>query len=140
MKYEEMLARIMAGEDEEAIVKEFTDNLNNAIQEANVQKAKAAAEEEAKAEAAATEARKNDLANMIAAGLNEYVMVCGLENPEIATSDVRELIDSIVELVPLLKSLAIQVNTPATRKVGIAGKGKPSSEDVFAEFFKSLGI
>jgi hypothetical protein len=69
-------------------------------------------------------------------------MACGEENPEITASDVRELLDGLLELIPLFKSLNVQIATPkASKKIGIAGKGKPTiSDDVFAEFFKSLGI
>ena len=143
MNYEEIMARIAAGESEEAIVKEFTDNINRANAELRAQeeaKAKAAeAEAEAKAKAAEVDKRKNDLANTIANHMNEYVVVCGYENPEITHTDVRELLDSLLELVPLFKSLSVHVSTPKTRKFGISGKGKPA-DDVFAEFFKSLGI
>lgn len=135
MNYEEILARIAAGEDEEAIVKEFTENLNKANAELRAQ-------EEAKvkaAEAAEVELRKNDLADSVARALNEYVIVCGYGDPEIDLTDVRDIVDGLLELVPLFKSMNVHISAPKTRKVGITGKGKPA-DDVFAEFFKSLGI
>jgi hypothetical protein len=141
MSYEEIMARIAAGESEEAIVKEFTDNINKANAELRAQEEAKAKEAEAKAIAEKNEMRKNDLAEAIAACLNEYVMVCGEENPGISLGDVREMLDSLMELVPMFKNLSIQIATPKTsKKVGIAGKGKPAVDDVFAEFFKSLGI
>ena len=137
MNYEEIMARIAAGESEEAIVKEFTDNINKANAELRAQ-------EEAKAkaaEAAEAELHKNDLADGIARYMNEYVVVCGYENPEIQLTDVREILDGLLELIPLFKNLNVQIMTPkASKKVGIAGKGKPAIDDVFADFFKSLGI
>lgn len=135
MNYEEIAAMLAAGKSEEDIVKEFTDNLNKANAELRAQ-------EEAKAETEKNEKHKSDLAEAIAACLNEYVMACGEENPEITAADVRELLDGLLELVPLFKSLNVQIATPKTsKKIGIAGKGKPTiSDDVFAEFFKSLGI
>ena len=137
MNYEEIMARIAAGESEEAIVKEFTDNINKANAELRAQ-------EEAKAkaaEAAEAELHKNDLADGIARYMNEYVVVCGYENPEIQLTDVREILDGLLELIPLFKNLNVQIMTPkASKKVGIAGKGKPAVDDVFADFFKSLGI
>lgn len=141
MNYEEIMARIAAGESEEAIVKEFTDNLNKANAELRIQEEAKAKEAEAKAIAEKNEKHKNDLAEAIAACLNEYVMACGEENPGISMGDVRETLDGLMELVPMFKNLSIQIATPkASKKVGIAGKGKPAVDDVFAEFFKSLGI
>lgn len=141
MNYEEIMARIAAGESEEVIVKEFTDNLNKANAELRIQEEAKAKEAEAKAIAEKNEKHKNDLAEAIAACLNEYVMACGEENPGISMGDVRETLDGLMELVPMFKNLSIQIATPkASKKVGIAGKGKPAVDDVFAEFFKSLGI
>ena len=138
MNYEEIMARIAAGEDEEAIVKEFTDNLNKANAELAAKREAEAAEAKAEAE---LEGRKNDLADSIARCMNEYVVVCGYENPEIQHTDVREILDGLLELIPLSKNLNVQIMAPkASKKVGIAGKGKPAVDDVFAEFFKSLGI
>ena len=139
MNYEEIMARIAAGENEEDIVKEFTDNLNKANAELRAQEEAKAKAAEAEAKAAEVEVRKNDLADAIARHMNEYVVACGFENPEIAHTDVRELLDGLLELVPLFKSLSVHISTPKTRKFGISGKGK-LADDVFAEFFKSLGI
>jgi alanyl-tRNA synthetase len=148
MNYEEIMARIAAGESEEAIVKEFTDNINKANAEL-----RARAEEEAKAKAAEAEANakreelerhKNNLATDIADALNEYAEACGIDNPEIDMLDVRELLDAMMDLVPAIKNLQVFVKTPTTtakKKVGVTGKGKSTiADDVFAEFFKSLGI
>lgn len=141
MNYEEIMARIAAGESEEAIVKEFTDNINKANAELRAQEEAKAKAAEAEAKAAEMELRKNDLADSIARCMNEYVIVCGYENPEIQHTDVREILDGLLELIPLFKNLNVQIMTPkASKKVGIAGKGKPAVDDVFAEFFKSLGI
>ena len=141
MNYEEIMARIAAGESEEAIVKEFTDNINKANAELRAQEEAKAKAAEAEAKGAEMELRKNDLADSIARCMNEYVVVCGYENPEIQHTDVREILDGLLELIPLFKNLNVQIMTPkASKKVGIAGKGKPAVDDVFAEFFKSLGI
>jgi hypothetical protein len=141
MNYEEIMARIAAGESEEAIVKEFTDNINKANAELRAQEEAKAKAAEAEAKAAEMELRKNDLADSIARCMNEYVVVCGYENPEIQHTDVREILDGLLELIPLFKNLNVQIMAPkASKKVGIAGKGKPAVDDVFAEFFKSLGI
>ena len=141
MNYEEIMARIAAGESEEAIVKEFTDNINKANAELRAQEEAKAKAAEAEAKAAEAELHKNDLADSIARCMNEYVVVCGYENPEIQHTDVREILDGLLELIPLFKNLNVQIMTPkASKKVGIAGKGKPAVDDVFAEFFKSLGI
>ena len=135
MNYEEIMQRLANGETMDAIAQEMEDMLNKANAELRAQ-------EEAKAETEKSERRKNDLAEAIAACLNEYVMVCGEENPGVSLGDVREILDGLLELIPLFKSLNVQIATPkASKKVGIAGKGKPAiPDDVFAEFFKSLGI
>ena len=136
MNYEEIMQRLANGETMDAIAQEMEDMLNKANAELRAQE-----EAEAKAIAEKDEKRKNDLAEAIAACLNEYVMVCGEENPGFSLGDVREILDSSMELVPMFKNLSIQIATPKTsKKVGIAGKGKPAIDDVFAEFFKSLGI
>ena len=136
MNYEEILARVLAGEDEEAIVKEFTDNMNEAL------KAKRVKEEEAAAAAknAEVELQKNQITETIAKLLNEYVILCGEEYPGITAEDVRELFDSVMELIPLFKNLSVQISTPKTRAKGKKVKISNTPEDVFVDFFKSLGI
>ncbi len=141
MNYEEIMQRLANGETMDTIAQEMEDMLNKANAELRAQEEAKAKEAEAKAVAEKNEKRKNDLAEAIAACLNEYVMVCGEENPGIAPGDVREILDGLLELIPLFKNLNVQIMTPkASKKVGIAGKGKPAVDDVFAEFFKSLGI
>ena len=141
MNYEEIAAMLAAGKSEEDIVKEFTDNLNKANAELRAQEEAKAKAAEAEAKAAEMELHKNDIADTIARCMNEYVVVCGYENPEIQLTDVRDTLDGLMELIPMFKNLSIQIATPKTsKKVGIAGKGKPAVDDVFAEFFKSLGI
>ena len=141
MNYEEIMQRLANGETMDAIAQEMEDMLNKANAELRAQEEEKAKAAEAEAKAAETELRKNDLADAIARYMNEYVVVCGYENPEIQCTDVREILDGLLELIPLFKSLNVQIATPkVSKKVGIAGKGKPAVDDVFAEFFKSLGI
>ena len=139
MNYEEIAAMLAAGKSEEDIVKEFTDNLNKA--NAEVAAKREAEEKMAAAERSKNNALKNSICADIADALNEYAVVSGMENPGIEPDDVRETLDSVLELVPMLKNLSIQIATPKkTHKVGVAGKGKSNFDDVFADFFKSLGI
>ena len=139
MNYEEIAAMLAAGKSEEDIVKEFTDNLNKA--NAEVAAKREAEEKMAAAERSKNNALKNSICADIADALNEYAVVSGMENPNIEPDDVRETLDSVLELVPMLKNLSIQIATPKkTHKVGVAGKGKSNFDDVFADFFKSLGI
>ena len=141
MNYEEIKQRLANGESLDTIAQEMEDMLNQANAELRAQEEAKAKEAEAKAVAEKNEKRKSDLAEAIAACLNEYVMICGEENPGISVDDVREILDGLLELIPLFKNLNVQIMTPkASKKVGIAGKGKPAVDDVFAEFFKSLGI
>ncbi len=136
MNYEEILARVLAGEDEEAIVREFTDNMNEAL------KAKRAKEEEAAAAAkcAEVEQKKIQVTEAMAALLNEYVMLCGEEHPGVTAEDVRELFDSVMELIPLFRNLSVQISTPKTRAKGKKTNICNTPEAVFADFFNSLGI
>ena len=139
MNYEEIAAMLAAGKSEEDIVKEFTDNLNKA--NAEVAAKREAEEKMAAAERSKNNALKNSICADIADALNEYAVISGMENPGIEPDDVRETLDSVLELVPMLKNLSIQIATPKkTHKVGVAGKGKSNFDDVFADFFKSLGI
>jgi len=141
MNYEEIAAMLAAGKSEEDIVKEFTDNLNKANAEVAAKREAEEKEKAAAAERNKNNALKNSICADIADALNEYAVVSGMENPGIEPDDVREILDSVLELVPMLKNLSIQIATPKkTHKVGIAGKGKPNLDDVFADFFKSLGI
>ena len=141
MNYEEIMARIAAGESEEAIVKEFTDNINKANAELAAKREAEEKEKMAAAERSKNNALKNSICADIADALNEYAVVSGMENPGIEPDDVRETLDSVLELVPMLKNLSIQIATPKkTHKVGVAGKSKSNFDDVFADFFKSLGI
>lgn len=141
MNYEEIKQRLANGETLDTIAQEMEDMLNKANAELRAQEEAKAKEAEAKAIAEKNEKRKNDLAEAIAACMGDYVVACGYENPGISADDVREVLDGLLELIPLFKNLNVQIMTPkASKKVGIAGKGKPSVDDVFAEFFKSLGI
>lgn len=141
MNYEEIMQRLANGETMDTIAQEMEDMLNKANAELRAQEEAKVKAAEAEAKAAETELRKNDLADTIARCMNEYVVVCGYENPEIQLTDVREILDGLLELIPLFKNLNVQIMAPkASKKVGIAGKGKPAVDDVFAEFFKSLGI
>ena len=142
MNYEEIMQRLANGETMDTIAQEMEDMLNKANAELRAQEEAKAKAAEAEAKAAEAELHKNDLADGIARYMNEYVVVCGYENPEIQHTDVREILDGFLELIPLFKNLNVQIMTPKTsKKVGIAGKGKPTiPDDVFAEFFKSLGI
>ena len=141
MNYEEIAAMLAAGKSEEDIVKEFTDNLNKANAELAAKREAEEKEKAAAAERNKNNALKNSICADIADALNEYAVVSGMESPDIEPDDVRETLDSVLELVPMLKNLSIQIATPKkTHKVGIAGKGKSNLDDVFADFFKSLGI
>ena len=141
MIYEEIKQRLANGESLDTIAQEMEDMLNQANAELRAQEEAKAKAAEAEAKAAEMELRKNDLADSIAQLLNEYVVICGFDAPDIDHTDVRDTLDGLLELIPLFKNLNIQIATPKTsKKVGIAGKGKPAADDVFAEFFKSLGI
>jgi hypothetical protein len=138
MNYEEIMQRLANGETMDTIAQEMEDMLNKANAELRAQEEAEARAARARAEAE-LEVRKNETADMIAQLLNEYVVICGFDAPNIDHTDVRDTLDGLLELIPLFKNLNIQIAAPKTPKK--VGKDKPTiSNDVFAEFFKSLGI
>ena len=121
MNYEEIMQRLANGETMDTIAQEMEDMLNKASAELRAQEEAKAAEAEAKA--AEMELRKNDLADSIARYMNEYVIICGHGDPEIQLTDVREVLDGLLELIPLFKNLNVQIMTPkASKKVGKIGR------------------
>ena len=112
MNYEEIMQRLANGETMDTIAQEMEDMLNKANAELRAQEEAKAKAAEAEAAAEKNEKRKHDLAEAIAACMNEYVVVCGYENPEIQLTDVRETLDGLMELIPMFKNLSIQVATP----------------------------
>lgn len=126
MNYDEILNRVLAGEDQEAIVKEFTDNLNKAV-------AAKRAEEEAKAKSAAKDEKLNEIAQAISFALNEYAIAAGIPDVKLNHADVRKILDEFLPVIEGLKDVKIHVAKANPKKM-------KSIDDVFTDFFKSMGI
>ena len=111
----DILARLQAGEDAQKIADELANMLNaaNATYLAEVEAKKKAEAEAAKkaAEATAIEEEKNELAQIIADAVMDYIDVAapGLmdeDDDELTAEEVRKLLDSMVPMMVSLKNLA----------------------------------
>ena len=135
-----ILERLRNGETPEDIANEMTNALNKAQDELKAEKAKAAQEQE-------KEEKLDALAERVAATVNEYLEVAAgikLSDEERATGEeVRELADSLAPLMDLVKDLKVSVSeTPHSKTVKVSSPSIKikSPEDVFAKFFKELGL
>ena len=135
-----ILERLRNGETPEDIANEMTNALNKAQDELKAEKAKAAQEQE-------KEEKLNVLAERVAAAVNEYLEVAtGIElsdEERMTGEEVRELADSLAPLMDLAKDLKVSVTKAPhskTIKVNSPSVKIKSPEDVFAKFFKELGL
>ena len=126
MNYEEIIARIQKGENPEAIVKEFTDNMNKA-------QAELAAAKEAEAKNEAKSKKMDEISIAIAHALNEYAVVAGIPDVKLRGAEVRSILDEFLPVIESLKDVKIHVAKTEPKKM-------KSIDDVFTDFFKSLGI
>ena len=126
MNYEEIIARIQKGEDPEAIVKEFTDNMNKA-------QAEVAAAKEAEAKNEAKSKKMDEISMAIAHALNEYAVVAGIPDVKLRGAEVRDILDEFLPVIESLKDVKIHVAKTNPKKM-------KSIDDVFTDFFKSMGI
>ena len=135
-----ILERLRNGETPEDIANEMTNALNKAQDELKAEKAKAAQEQEKKE-------KLNVLAERVAAAVNEYLEAATgikLNDEERATGkEVRELADSLTPLMDLVKDMKVSVSeTPHSKTIKVSSPSVKvkSPEDVFAKFFKELGL
>ena len=126
MNYEEIIARIQKGENPEAIVKEFTDNMNKA-------QAEVAAAKEAEAKNEAKSKKMDEISIAIAHALNEYAVVAGIPDVKLRGAEVRTILDEFLPVIESLKDIKVHVAKVNPKKT-------KSIDDVFTDFFKSLGI
>ena len=126
MNYEEIIARIQKGENPEAIVKEFTDNMNKA-------QAEVAAAKEAEAKNEAKSKKMDEISMAIAHALNEYAVVAGIPDVKLRGAEVRTILDEFLPVIESLKDVKIHVAKANPKKT-------KSIDDVFTDFFKSIGI
>ena len=126
MNYEEIIARIQKGENPEAIVKEFTDNMNKA-------QAEVAAAKEAEAKNEAKSKKMDEISIAIAHALNEYAVVAGIPDVKLRGAEVRSILDEFLPVIESLKNVKVHVAKANPKKT-------KSIDDVFTDFFKSMGI
>ena len=135
-----ILERLRNGETPEDIANEMTNALNKAQDELKAEKAKAAQEQERKE-------KLNVLAERVAATVNEYLeAAAGIElsdEERMTAKEVRELADGLSPLMDLLKDMKVSVSeTPHSKTIKVSSPSikVKSPEDVFAKFFKELGL
>jgi molecular chaperone GrpE (heat shock protein) len=126
MNYNDIVARIKKGEDPEAIVKEFTDNMNKAQQEI-------AAEAEAAKASEAKSKKMDEISMAIAHALNEYAIVAGIPDVKLRGAEVRSILDEFLPVIEQFKNVKVHVAKAEPKKM-------KSIDDVFVDFFKSMGI
>lgn len=126
MNYNDIVAMLAAGKTTDEIAKEFTDALN-----------KAAAEQKAAEEAAKvseTKSKKMDeISIAIAHALNEYAVVAGIPDVKLRGSEVRSILDEFLPVIEQFKNIKVHVTKTSPKKA-------KSIDDVFTDFFKSMGI
>lgn len=151
----DILARLQAGEDAQKIADELANVLNaaNATYIAEVEAKKKAEAEAAKkaAEATAIEEEKNELAQIIADAVMDYIDVAapGLmdDDDELTGEEVRKLLDSMVPMMVSLKNIAgltggvNPFGTPnLTAPVAKMGNGAKMSDDEIIKNFIAKNI
>ena len=131
MNYNDIVARIKKGEDPEAIVKEFTDNINKAQKEV-------AAEAEAAKASEAKSKKMDEISIAIAHALNEYAVVAGIPDVKLRGVEVRKILDEFLPVIEQLKDIKIHVAKAEPKKAKTAKFKNP--EDVFNWFFGEIGV
>lgn len=126
MNYEEIIARIQKGDSAEDIVKEFHENVRKA-QETVAAEAEAAKASEAKRK------KMDEISIAIAHALNEYAVVAGIPDVKLRGSEVRSILDEFLPVIEQFRDIKIHVAKAEPKKM-------KSIDDVFVDFFKSMGI
>ena len=84
------------------------------------------------------ESRLDSLADTIAAAATEYMhLTCPDVDFEVSGAEMRETLDEMLPLLDLFKNITVKVTS-----IPVTAKDKPAKtpEDVFAKFFRNLGI
>ena len=126
MNYEEIMARIQKGDSAEDIVKEFHENVRRAQETV-------AAEEAAKVKNEAKSKKMDEISIAIAHALNEYAVVAGIPDVKLRGAEVRSILDEFLPVIEQFKDIKIHVAKAEPKKM-------KSIDDVFVDFFKSMGI
>lgn len=126
MNYNDIAAMLAAGKTSEEIAKEFTDALNKA-------QAEVRAAEEAKAKEDAKSKKLDEISMAIAHALNEYAVVAGVKDVKLRGSEVRGMLDEFLPIIEQFKDVKVHVAKTAP-------KAFKTVDDIFGDFFKSMGI
>ena len=126
MNYNDIAEMLAAGKTTDEIAKEFTDALNKAAAEQK------AAEEAAKANEAKSK-KMDEISIAIAHALNEYAVVADIPDIKLRGAEVRTILDEFLPVIESLKDVKIHVTKTNPKKM-------KSIDDVFTDFFKSMGI
>ena len=126
MNYEEIMARIQKGDSAEDIVKEFHENVRKA-QETVAAETAAAKANEAKSK------KMDEISKAIAHALNEYAVLAGIPDVKLRGAEVRSILDEFLPVIEQFKDIKIHVAKAEPKKM-------KSIDDVFVDFFKSMGI
>lgn len=126
MNYNDIAAMLAAGKSADEIAKEFTDALNKATAEQK------AAEEAAKVNEAKSK-KMDEISMAIAHALNEYSILAGIPDVKMRGSEVRSILDEFLPVIEQFKDIKVHVTKADPKKI-------KSIDDVFVDFFKSMGI
>ena len=132
---EDILARLAAGENADAIATEFTNALNGAVQEQAKQDAARKKENEKLADAQA-------IVDMTCDFLDKwYPEVCGLGPTEIVdAADVLEVLDQVIPELTAMTKLLAKLDKVLDEPVKVKVKTAQRPFDPFKAFFESHNI
>jgi hypothetical protein len=75
----------------------------------------------------------DEISIAIAHALNEYAVVAGIPDVKLRGSEVRSILDEFLPVIEQFKDIKIHVAKAEPKKM-------KSIDDVFVDFFKSMGI
>lgn len=149
----DILTRLQNGENAQDIANELANMLNTAnatyLQEVE---AKRKAEEEAKAlvaKNAATEEEKNDLAQIIADAIMDYIDLCEpdlLDDETLEAKEVRDLLDALIPMMVSLKKIAALSPdggvklAPGALTMAPKPMATKSDDETIADFLRNIGL
>ena len=92
-----------------------------------------AAAKEAEAKNEAKSKRMDEISIAIAHALNEYAHVAGINCDPLRGAEVRQILDEFLPVIEQFKDIKVHVAKATPKKM-------KSIDDVFVDFFKSMGI
>lgn len=126
MNYNDITAMLAAGKSADEIAKEFTEALNKATAEQK-------AAEEAKKANEAKSKKMDEISVAIAHALNDYAALAGIPDVKMRGSEVRSILDEFLPVIEQFKDIKVHITKAEPKKM-------KSIDDIFTDFFKSMGI